>query len=183
MIDPVFAKLVSLLLGLLLAAASWHKWASFDHFVAIVRNYRLLPTHLTRPAAGMVVAAETVLALGWLSGVMASQTAVVTAAMFSIYGAAIAANLLRGRKHISCGCGLGEAAVGGQSLSWTLVLRNAVLAGLALLPLLPLAPRPLHPIDWATLAASLLTVVLLQFGAAKLLKNGAALQTWRRSDD
>lgn len=183
MIDPVFAKLVSFLLGLLLAAAAWHKWASFDRFVAILRDYRLLPAHLARPAAAMVVAAETALALGWLSGVMASRTAVVTAGMFSVYGAAIAVNLLRGRVHISCGCGLGGSPDGGHLLSWTLVLRNAVLAGLALLPLVPEAPRPLHPIDWATLATSLLAAVLLHFGAAQLLKNGAAIQTWKHSDD
>jgi hypothetical protein len=183
MIDPVFTKLVSFLLGLLLAASAWHKWAAFDRFVAIVRDYRLLPDHLARPAAGMVVVAETALALGWLSGAMASLTAMLTACMFSVYGAAIAVNLLRGRVHISCGCGLGEAANGGQLLSWTLVLRNAVLAGLALLPLFPLAPRPLHPVDWATLATSLLAAVLLYFGATQLLRNGAAIQTWKHSDD
>ena len=183
MIDPVFAKLVSFLLGLLLAAAAWHKWAAFDRFVAILRDYRLLPARLARPAAGTVVAAETALALGWLTGAMASQTAILTAGMFSIYGAAIAVNLARGRIHISCGCGLGEGPAGGQLLSWTLVLRNAVLAGLALLPLLPLAPRPLHPIDWATLATSLLAAVLLHFGAAQLLRNGAAIQTWKSGHD
>ena len=183
MIDPVFARLVSFLLGLLLAVAAWHKCAAFDRFVAILQDYRLLPARLARPAASTVVAAEAALALGWLTGAMVSQTAILTAGMFSVYGAAIAVNLARGRAQISCGCGLGDDPEGGRLLSWTLVLRNAVLAGLALLPLLPLTPRPLHPVDWATLATSLLAAVLLYSGAAQLLRNGAAIQTWKHSDD
>ena len=172
-----------MVLGVLLAAASWHKWASFERFVAVLRDYELLPPALARPAAGLVIFAEAALALGWLTGSLDRWVALVTAAMFSLYGAAIAANLLRGRVHISCGCGLGEVSEGDQSLSWTLVLRNLVLTGMALLPLLPLAPRALHPADWVTLATGLLAVVLLHLGARQLVKNSAAIQTWRQPGD
>ena len=47
----------------------------------------------------------------------------------------MAINLRRGRAHIDCGCGQSFLA---QSLSWTLVARNAVLAAL-LLPSLAVA--------------------------------------------
>ncbi len=98
MIDPLFAKLVAIGMGLLLAAAAWHKWASFERFVAVLRDYELLPPSFARPAAVAVVFTEAALAIGWLGGFMSSQTAVVTAVMLSIYGAAIAVNLLRRRE-------------------------------------------------------------------------------------
>jgi len=183
MIDPLFAKLIAVGLGLLLAAAAWHKWASFERFVAVLRDYELLPPSFIRPAAVAVVLAEAALAIGWFAGFMAPWVATVTAGMLSIYGAAIAVNLLRGRVHISCGCGFGELAEGDRLLSWTHVLRNAVLAGIALLPLLPLAPRPLHPVDWATLATAAIAGVLLHFGTAQLLKNSAAIEKWRNPGD
>lgn len=183
MIDPVFAKLIGIGLGLLLAAAAWHKWSSFERFVAVLRDYDLLPPSLTRPVAGGVVFMEAALAIGWFTGFLNSWVAVGTAGMLSIYGAAIAVNLLRGHVHISCGCGFGEISDGDQLLSWTHVLRNAVLAGIALLPLLPPAPRPLHPIDWATLATAAIAGVLLHFGTAQLLKNSSAIEKWRNRGD
>lgn len=183
MIDPLFTRLIAIGLGLLLAAAAWHKLASFERFVAVLRDYELLPPSLTRSAAAAVVFTEAALAIGWLGGFMSSRVAAVTAGMLLVYGAAIAVNLLRGRVHISCGCGLGEISGGARLLSWSLVLRNALLAGIALLPLLPPAPRPLHPVDWATLATAAIAGVLLHFGTAQLLKNSAAIEKWRNPSD
>ena len=179
MIDPLFTKLIALGLGLFLAAAAWHKWASFERFVVILRDYDLLPPFLTRPVAGGVIFMEAGLAIGWFTGFMNSRVSTVTAGMLSIYAAAIAVNLLRGRVHISCGCGFGKISEEDQLLSWSLVMRNVVLAGIALLPLLPPAPRSLHPIDWATLATAAIAGVLLHFGTAQLLKNSAAIEKWR----
>lgn len=181
MIDPLLARLVAVLLGLLLAAAALHKLASFERFAAVLQDYRLLPTWLCRPAALLVVAVEVILAIGWLSGLETGLTAVLSAALFAVYGVAIAINLMRGRVHISCGCALGAAADGDQHLSWRLVFRNALLAGAALLTLLPLAPRLLHSLDWATLAAAVLTAALLWAGVAQLLRNRAAIRSWRHS--
>lgn len=183
MIDPMFSKLISIGLGLLLTAAAWHKWASFERFVAVLQDYELLPPALTRPVARLVIFTEVALALGWFAGSVNTWVAPLTAGLFSVYGAAIAINLHRGRVHISCGCGLGEFSEGDHLLSWTQVLRNAVLTGIALLPLLPPAPRPLHPVDWATLATAAIAGVLLYFGTAQLLSNSAAIQKWRNPDD
>ena len=183
MIDPLFTKLIAIGLGLVLAAAAWHKGASFERFVVILRDYDLLPPFLTRPVAGGVVFMEAALAIGWFTGFMNSWVATITAGMLSIYAAAISVNLLRGRVHISCGCGFGEISEEDQLLSWSLVLRNVVLAGIALLPLLPPAPRPLHPIDWATLATAAIAGVLLHFGTVQLLKNNAAIEKWRNPGD
>jgi len=182
MIDPLIARLLSVTLGLLLAAATAHKVISFDRFTSVVRDYRLVPAILVRPAAGFVVAVEALLAIGWLARIATPQVALLTATMFAVYGAAIAINLLRGRVHISCGCGLGSAAQGEQLLSWTLVLRNGLLASLALLPGLPAAERNLHTLDWVTLAAAVLASALLYLAATQLARNGWAIRSWRIDD-
>ena len=183
MIDPLIAMLLSVTLGLLLAAATAHKFMSFDRFTSVVRDYRLMPANLARLAAGSVVAVEALLAIGWLAGIATPWVALLTAAMFAVYGAAIAINLRRGRVHISCGCGLGGAAEGEQLLSWALVLRNALLALLALLPGLPAVERDLHMLDWVTLAAAVLATALLYFAATQLARNGWAIGSWNRIDD
>ena len=179
MIDPLFALLLSVLLGLLLAAATLHKLTSFDRFAAVLQDYQLLPSWLCRAAAWLIVFAEGTLAVGWLSRFGIVWVAPLTAGLFALYGMAIAVNLLRGRVHISCGCGLGGGAGGNQLLSWWLVLSNALLVAACLLPVLPSQQRPLHPLDWATLAAAVLTVALLHFGASQLLKNRAEIRAWR----
>jgi hypothetical protein len=99
--------------------------------------------------------------------------------MFLIYGLAIAINLLRGRLHISCGCGLGNSSGENQPLSWMLVLRNILLMALALLPLLPASGRTLAPFDWFTLISALLASALLYFGGSQLLQNQSAIRSWR----
>lgn len=183
MTDPLFALLISVLLGLLLAAATLHKLTSFDRFATVLRDYQLLPGWLCRPAAWLIVFAEGALAVGWLSRYGIGWVAALTAGLFALYGTAIAANLLRGRIHISCGCGLGGGAAGDQLLSWWLVLRNALLVAVSLLPLLPLEQRPLHLLDWATLGAAALAAALLYFGASQLLRNRAEIRTWRHVGD
>jgi hypothetical protein len=183
MIDPLPVMLVAIALGLLLAGAAWHKARSFAVFSAVLADYRLLPPVLVAPAARLLPLAEAALAIGWLSGRERTFVTVMTAGLFALYGVAMAVNLLRGRVHISCGCGLGGGSGAEQVLSWTLVLRNALLVGLSLLPLLPAAQRPLAALDYATLGAALLTAALLYFGVIQLLNNGAAIRAWRNPGD
>ena len=183
MIDPLPITLVSIAMGLLLASAAWHKARTFAVFAAVLADYRLLPPALVAPAARVLPLAETALAAGWLSGSARPFVAGLTAGLFAVYGTAIAVNLLRGRVHISCGCGLGGTAGAGQLLSWGLVLRNALLIGLCLLPLSPVARRPFTALDYATLGAALVATVLLYFGASQLMKNNARMRAWRKTGD
>ena len=183
MIDPLPVTLVSIAMGLLLAGAAWHKSRSFAVFAAVLADYRLLPPNLVAPAARLLPLAEAALAIGWLSDRARPFVAALTAGLFALYGVAIAVNLVRGRVHINCGCGLGGESGADQLLSWSLVLRNALLVGLSLLPLLPVAQRPLSALDYATLGAALLTAALLYFGAIQLMNNGAAMRAWRNPGD
>jgi hypothetical protein len=183
MIDPLPVTLVSIAMGLLLAGAAWHKARAFAVFAAVLADYQLLPPVLSAPAARLLPLAEAALAMGWLSGSARPLVAGLTAGLFAVYGAAIAVNLLRGRVHISCGCGLGGTAGAEQLLSWGLVLRNALLIGLCLLPLSPVTQRPFTALDYATLGAALLTTALLYFGAIQLMQNSAGMRAWRKPGD
>jgi hypothetical protein len=183
MIDPLIVKFLSVALGLMLAGAAWHKLAALSRFTAVLADYRLLPASLVPPLALLIPAVEILLAAAWLTGIALAAVAPLTAAMFAVYALAIAINLLRGRVHISCGCGLGGASTENQALSWTLVFRNALLFILALLPLAPVAERAIVSLDWLTLIAALVSCGLLYFGGSQLLQNGSAIRSWRNPRD
>jgi hypothetical protein len=183
MIDPLIVKVLSIALGLLLVAAAWYKLSSLRQFTAIVTDYQLLPQFLVSPTAFLVPLAELVFGLAWLTAFAIPWVAPLTAGMFALYALAIAINLLRGRLHISCGCGLGGTSAENQPLSWMLVLRNTLLVAVALQALTPVSGRALGGLDWLTLIAALIASGFLYLGGSQLLQNGAAIRSWRNPRD
>ena len=163
--------------ALLLGGAAIGKLRDRDAFVAVVEDYRLVPSALLRPFGYAVPLLEAAVALAWLAAPWRTGAmwiaATCTAALMVVYGVAITANLLRGRTWIDCGCGAGE------QLSWGLVARNAVLAALALAPLPISLIGPIsHTASpgWpdAALALPMLAVcVVLYFAIGTLLDNDA----------
>ena len=158
--------------AVLLGAASGRKLRDLDGFRLLVADYRLLPSWVLRPVALFVAGVEGTLALLWLVAPWSSDVvglaAIGTAALLLIYAAAIAANLYRGRSWIDCGCG------GGGMLSWTMVVRNAVLAAFAVAPV-AIAPEPA---TWADLPMSLAiaaAAALLYLATGALLDNHQAM--------
>jgi len=132
-----------------------------------------------RPVGVVVAAVEAVLAVLWLAAPWyadaANAAGIGTAALMAGYAAAIAANLVRGRSWIDCGCG------GGDQLTWGLVARNAVLAGLAVAPL---AFHSVGPPGWGDVAVSvpvLVVATLLYLATGTLLANSATMRTWREA--
>ncbi|MDE0442236.1 MAG: hypothetical protein OXL38_08975 [Gammaproteobacteria bacterium] len=161
--------------GLLLGTGSWRKFRGLEDFRAVLADYRLVPARATRPAAIAVSLVEGVLAGLWLVAPWRVDAAIIagvgTGLLMAGYGAAITVNLLRGRSWIDCGCG------GGEQLSWSLVVRNLVLAGFALLPLaiVDAAPR------WEDLAVSapVFAIAALMYLATRtLLENAAAMRVF-----
>jgi hypothetical protein len=181
-VDPLFVKWASAAFAGLLLLAARHKFASLRAFQAVLRDYRLLPNALVAPAAWTIPLAELLIAVAWVAtwsgGVSAAAAATATAALLAGDTLAIAVNLLRGRRYVSCGCGLtgGEA----EYLSWGLVLRNVMLLALALAATLPASAREVSAGGYAVLAAALLASVLLYLTASQLLRNAAAIGAWRR---
>jgi hypothetical protein len=183
MIDPLLSRAISAGLALLLMLAAWHKAAARDEFGAALRDYRLLPEVLLWPAVVLLPTIEFALAVGWLAGIGREAVAVSTAALLLVYASAIAVNLRRGRVHISCGCGLGGAVDGDARLSWWLVARNTVLAGAAGVAALPASDRGLGAQDWLTLVLAIFAAILLYAGASQLMRNAAAIASWRARRD
>ncbi len=165
MIDPVWSLALRAGLALLLVSAAGAKLRDLRAFTAAVAGYRLLPAALAGPVAAVFVAAELGIALGLWLPALRPGAALSAAALLSLYGLAIAINLARGRRDIDCGCG---GPLARQTLSEALVLRNALLAGIALAAALPVAPRALGWLDRWTIVAAVGTAAVL-YTAANVL--------------
>lgn len=182
MTDPLFGHAVAAGFALLLLAAAWHKAGDRAQFATTLGDYRLLPAWLLRPAASLLPIVEMGIAVAWLTRTGRIAAATATVALLIVYATAIAINLLRGRVHITCGCGLAGGAGADTRLSWWLVARNLLLATAAGGAALPASGRELAGYDWLTLALALAAAVLLYAGASQLLRNGAAIAAWRTRD-
>jgi len=146
----------------------------------VVEHDQLLPEALVKPASRIIPIVEMLLGGSWLlSFYQSSVTAIASCTLLGIYAAAVGINIYRGRVHFDCGCGFGRRSGQEQFLSGGLVLRNIVLIAAALLTLAPTGTRAIGFGDYLTLAAALLALALLFAAANQLLRNRAAINTWR----
>lgn len=148
------AAAIRVALGLLFLRAAWGKWRDLPAFGDIVRDYRLLPDGLARPAAVLLAGVEFMLGGMLLSGQLAALAGGVAAALLLLFAGAMAINLSRGRADISCGCLPAHATR--DTLSWSGVMATALLVPPALL-----AAAPWHVADTAILLQAALAGLLL----------------------
>jgi hypothetical protein len=152
---PILAAAAQATMGLVFLGSAVAKLRDWRTFHGIFAAYRLTPEVLWAPGAAGVVAAELIAGAGLVAG--AVWGGISGAALLTLFAGAMAVNLLRGRREISCGCTFGGA---GEGLRWRDVLRNIALAAL----LLVAAPAPSPDLSGRLLAlsaASLLFVLLL----------------------
>jgi uncharacterized membrane protein YphA (DoxX/SURF4 family) len=134
--SPAFSEAqiaVRTLIALVYLAAAIGKIRHWAVFQGVVANYRLLPDVLVAPFAYCLPPIEALLGAALLCGLLSPWADLAAAALLLVFAAAMGINLKRGRQHIDCGC---FQSVLKQTLSWTLVVRNGVLAlllGIALL--------------------------------------------------
>ena len=142
------------LIALVFLLAAIGKARNFVAFQGVLGNYRLLPQSLVVPAAVILPPLEAAIAAGLLTGLAIPWP--VAAAMFllTLFAGAMGINILRGRRHIDCGCF--QSALK-QHLSWTLVVRNAILV---LLLQMALGPMPVIAAAWTTIEGLLVGGVL-----------------------
>ena len=160
----------------LLGTAAWHKVRDAAAFEGVLADYRLLPAWVTAPVARTVPVVEGVLAALWLAAPWQADAAllagVATAVLMLGYGAAMTANLARGRSWIDCGCG------GGEQLSWVLVGRNGVLGAMALAPVAIVDAGTPGWLDMAVSLPILAAAACLYLATGTLLANAAAMRPW-----
>lgn len=183
MLDPLLLKLVSICFALLFLLAAVHKLTALADFRATLHAYQLLPGAMIYPLGMLVPVVELVIGAAWLLGVEPLPVALASTALLATYTFAIAINIVRGRVHIDCGCGMARSSGKDPHLSWGLVVRNSLLIIAVLSAALPPGERAIGVLDYLTLVAGLLAIVLLYGAANQLLSNGAAIGAWRNRHD
>jgi hypothetical protein len=168
-VDPVLRVALGLALSWVLVDAALHKLRNPLHFAAVIDEYRVLPdglgARLVRPlgVVELLAGCAILLPLAHRAGLL------LAALLLSVYLAAMALNLWRGRRAIDCGCG---APGQGQSLGGGLCLRNALLVCTALwLAMAPSAVRSTLWLDWVVALAAAGAVILLYATLNLLLAN------------
>ena len=171
-LDPTLLWTLRGALAAVLLAVGTHKLRHAVEFGGALRGYRLLPPRLALPVGYGLAAAEISLGLGLLLPSLAPAAALATAALLALYAGAIAVNLVRGRRHIDCGCG---GPAGRAGISEGLVTRNALLIAAACAAALEAGPRPLVWLDGLSIVAGASTLVLLYAAGDGLLANALRL--------
>jgi hypothetical protein len=124
--DAVIA--IRTLIALVFLSAAIGKMRSWPIFQGVVANYRLLPQVLVGPVTYALPPAEAAIGAILPTGLLAPWAEGAAALLLAAFAVAIGINLLRGRRHIDCGCFQSTLK---QPLRWTLVSRNVLLALLA----------------------------------------------------
>jgi uncharacterized membrane protein len=130
---PELQIAVRTLVALVYLAAALGKMRHWAVFQGVLANYRLLPDPLVGSFAYVLPPFEALLGAALLFGVLSPWAEAAAAVLLLLFAAAMGINIMRGRRHIDCGCF--QSALK-QTLSWVLVARNGVLAlllGLAML--------------------------------------------------
>jgi hypothetical protein len=165
-VDPVFGLLASAALALLFAAAGIAKLRDRARLAAVLEAYDVLPRILARGVAILLPFVELAVAGGLLVNITRPIAAWAAGDLLFIYGAGIALNLVRGRRDIDCGCeGFGER----RPIAGWMLVRNALLIGLAAVAGAPQTERIIELTDVLTIFGGLAAFVLIYFAADELL--------------
>jgi hypothetical protein len=168
-LDPAIGWTVVLVLAGVFGAAAITKLRALDAFVGVLHSYRLVPEPLERPIAYALPVIELAIAVGVLLPAVRASAALTAAILLVLFAGAMAINLARGRRDIDCGC---FATVLRQRLSWPLVLRNLLLAALALRVVPGLGVRSLGWLDFVTIGCASTALVLVYAAASQLFGSG-----------
>ncbi len=103
------------------------KLGAVDSFSTSLEAYGVLPHGVVGPVARVLPVAEVVLGIALALGFLPEIGGWVSMAAFVSFAGVVSWNLARGRQ-FDCGCGIGVEAL----ISWRLVVRNVLLAGVAM---------------------------------------------------
>lgn len=141
-------------------------------FQGVVANYRLMP-EIAVPAFALLLPLVEAAVAAALVFAPSPWPEAGGAILLILFATAMAINIWRGRRHIDCGCF--QSALK-QTLSWTLVTRNA---GLALLLAVPaVAPDGSLPESRAVEAVLIGTVLFVLLQSMNIL--WSVVPAWRQ---
>ncbi|WP_374017893.1 MauE/DoxX family redox-associated membrane protein [Paenibacillus thiaminolyticus] len=111
-------------LAFLFLSTFLHKTLNYREHIRTMNAYHLVPARFIVPSFILFAAAELAIGLSLLLSGITLYHVVSIGSLLSIYTFAIGFNLMRGHRHINCGCG---GILENEQLSWGLVLRNLLL--------------------------------------------------------
>ena len=163
----VLTEALALLIALIFAGAAIAKLTAWSELPGIVQNFRVLPRALVIPVALVLPLLEAAIAPSILIKETRPVAALSAAVLFAVFGAALALNHFRGRRHIDCGCFRSNLK---QPISIAVIVRNGFLAGCALLLLPAGGTAALSPLAWAIAVAAGLTLFLCYLSVGLLFQ-------------
>jgi Methylamine utilisation protein MauE len=163
--DPLLTWIAAACIATLLAHAALAKLADRALFEQHLASFGV-PMQLLAPLAWLLPLAEAAAAALLLTP-WRGAGALLAATLLLLYAGAMARLRAAGRQP-DCGCG-GEPL----PVSWPLVARNLLLAGIALVSAAPMASRALALFDVAVVAAALLLATLLYAALHQVLRHRA----------
>ncbi len=186
MLDPLFIRIVALGFAVLFVLAAAHKLSNRNEFFLILRAYKVLPAMLLRPTTLLIPNLEIILAFGWfliaVLGFQLRAVPVLSAGLLLVYAAAIAINLLRGRRDIDCGCSLASSKTDKSSpsaqISEAQVYRNTVLALLASVAAAPATTRAINAVDYLALVGASVVCIFIYAAINQLIANSLRMKPW-----
>ena len=176
MTDPVLTHMAAATLAIIFLVGAWQKLRDRMIFEISVDAYELVPLALVAPLALLLPIMEGAAGALLVTPSMRLPGAVLAACVLFVVTAAVVINLLRGHTDVGCGCGGVEDE---QTLSWALVVRNAVLGAVLMLSLATPASRVLVWLDYVSTAAGAIALYGLYVLANQLIANQPRLLSLR----
>jgi len=166
-LDPVVGVIVCGSFALLFVIAAAHKLRAPGSFAETLTGYQLLPAYLVAPGSILVPVLEGLVAVGLLLESSREAASVVGSALLVVYAAAMGLNLLRGRRHLDCGClGPHRRATVSAALVWRNLLMALVLLAAGCIRW---TARPLGWLDVGTAMVAVCVLALLYAATNGLL--------------
>ena len=117
-------SILTLLFSYLFFTAGTEKFRHLAHSIDAIRAYKLTPENWGANLAKTLASLEIFLAAAFLVPAVRSLAIPLAALLLLVYALSMTINLLRGRKHLDCGCNGPEVK---QRISWWLIVRNIIL--------------------------------------------------------
>ncbi|MDM5299709.1 MauE/DoxX family redox-associated membrane protein [Bacillus pumilus] len=146
------------LLGIIFASAWIDKVRKQQAHVQQMNAYRLLPHSFAAPMFYLFLFVELLCTASLFLWNMSFAAAIGLTALLCIYTGAVAFNLLRGHRDISCGCG---GLLENDRLHWGIVIRNGMM--LALVIGLFFMHAHVAPVPWSLKTVCFLIAVAVCF--------------------
>ena len=177
-IDPVLTSILCATLSVILLIGAGQKLRDLELFRAVVENYRLAPESLEGLVAIGLPILEVIAGLTILFDSSRTFGAALALLLLGLVTGAVIINLVRGRRKINCGCGGPD---GRQTLSWGLVLRNAILVIGVSFGAVDGRARDLFWVDYLTVGFGTVALFGLYMLVNQLLANHPRLMGLRTS--